>query len=625
MTVAIGVNVDARQVKDARKAIEEMNGALRQTETMGPITGDDKHLSNTAGLIRNVADDINRMHRIAADGNRKGGLIDKNQFIEVEKINKRLLETFGAYIGKISLARDEVKKLAKEKENLLKKEQENGRLDPIERQRLADVDKRLEQRKRIVGRHVDRSEEMRMRLNSANESVQGFDQSGGGAGGGFNMKSIMKNAVLAYVGYKAARFITDGMEADDEFAKRTAPMSTRGGRDLAKGVGTYGYSIDQHLGIGETLLTKGNVRGSGLHGEIELAKQFSRGRGVSETSTADYMGSVAAFTGQKKLTETMEKLRGAIIQGEAGGRSGEFMERNLQILTKIANTRGGQIDTGQTAYLTTLQTALWQGKSPVGKGQSGQDIIGSLDNKLRSGGQGAGEQMLAWKALGGDGIKTGEDYIKYKRRLSEGASERNVTAYYDEIKKTYGQKKGGGLSTQGWLALSSILPNLAPEQIDKIIALGDSGMLGGDKLKNILNTPYGDIEKDAKNEMETQRGNSYAAVDATVEGWKLKTGETPNRVKREMQKAGVQAAEKSMDFVKKSIDRKEVVPGSEQDVLGVGGRGGYTKDSQRAPDEYMREAITEGFSAAMEKGKNKPQLVIVVGREGQGAAFGADR
>ena len=533
MSIGIGINVDAHQVQVARNAIQDMNGALRDTEKMDNIFPGAKGLENVSGLVKRVTEDVRRMQQIAASSDKKGGALDKNQFMEVEKIQKRLLETFGAYIGKVSLARSELKKLIQEKEKLAKKEDETGWLDPVERDRKEYLEKTIKLRSRFVQRNTDRVEELRMQLNAANETVGGSDiengpgmgrQAMGGLMRGLPLKKIGVAAIAAYVGAKVFQGIREGMGVERAFSHQEAGMLMRGAKNLRR-KSTYGFGPAEHIAIAGAIQSTSGYGGDELNKATETAKRFSVGEGVSSQSSASYIGSVAAMESLPalKMAEAMEKLRGAITTAGAKGRSEEFMTRNLQLLGRIAEGRGGEIDEKSADYITALQSSLWKGKDAVGKGQSGENIVSSLDNTIRTGGRSQGEQLLLWKALGGEKIRTTDDYWAYKKRLAEGATPDNVGRYYETVKKLYsdGSDKMWSL---GKLALQAMMPNLSPKQIEKVVELGDSGKLKGKNLKEVF-TATGSTAADA--EMASGlRGNLDRSTQARKDDLEMDAGTT---------------------------------------------------------------------------------------------------
>ena len=508
MSIAIGINVDARQVQEARKAIDDMNGAMRQTEGLGTLGGDEKHLTNVAGLMKRVREDVARMHQLAGQGERKGGILDPKQFAEVEKINRRLLETFGSYVGKISLARDELKKLISEKDRLATKEREYGRLDPSERRQMEDLEKRITSRQRVVNRHSERADEMRMSLNASNEAVQGFGMTEVGAGAALTqMRNMMLRYVApAYIAAKAFGYVQAGSATDESLAKQELAVLRRGGSGVEGNGGTFGFTTQEHLSIADILNATGNFRDSDLSAMVEMAKQFALGQGLESASVGNYMGQVGAMSGNRDLTSAMEKLRGAFLQADVGGRTDEFMQRNLQILTRIADSRGGYLGESSRDFITGLQSAYWAGNSPIGQGQSGQNMITAMDELIRGGGKNQGEQVLLWQAMGGNKITTSADYVGFLRKLERGIENSpEVLSYIREMT--------GGDHNDQITFLKSMLPGLSIDQIEEILARGGGGYgVGGG----------GGIDSDAGDALSTRQGGVLESKAAQEEALREK-------------------------------------------------------------------------------------------------------
>lgn len=639
--LGIQLSVDARQVEQARKNIEALNGSLQQTESLGNLGIDDRHLSNVAGLVVKIREDIRRMQSIAAEGNRKGGLVDVKQLGEAGKISERLLETFGAYIGKVSLARDELKKLTREKDVLLKKEQELGRLDPFEKQRLGMLDERISTRQRIVNRHSEQADVMRMRLNAANEDLGGFGVQG--PGGDFN--AFLAGAGLGPAVAKLKRFATlgggaaalaalpiasyasdalSGKETAERFARQEAEMWPRVGGGpglLESNRGSYGFDPMQHIALADQLNKIGNLRRFNLLDATEGVKQFARGRGVDASSVASYAGSVAAFTGAdgQQLNATLAQLRDYMVRGGTAGRGEEFMNRNLQILTRIAESQGGAITPEQSRFLMGMQTSLWSGASPVGKGQSGQSLMEALDSMFRGGGKSRGSQLFMWEALGGNEIKSADDYWRYKQRLDEGLSERNLKAYFAHARRVWGTDASGELTALGKMALQSET-GLSTAQINLI----SRQMAAGKPFEAIGST--GSPEDDAQAALRSTRGGRGLAISAQKAANEMSLG------------APLHSGAVKWREVDQSIRYK--LPGMLGDVLRrpdadlppenfvMGGAGAATRPLPAMPSwegnltpSEVRQAIEQGMDAALEKQRTRPTRVII---EGQSPATNAN-
>lgn len=642
MSIGIGIQVDARQVEQARKNIEALNGSMQQTESLGNLGIDDKHLSNVAGLVVKIREDIRRMQSIANEGNRKGGLVDAKQLGEAGKISERLLETFGSYVGKVSLARDELKKLIREKDALVKKEQELGRLDPFERQRLGMLNERIDSRQRLVNRHSERADEMRMRLNAANQDIGGFgvaDPGGGGLAAMFSRMGLGRwvgLGALAYLGSKAVGSVRSGMSLDQQVSHAEADLVPRAGSLDARGqsMGTHGYGPVETMAILDALNRTGGYRRDDLSDLGETAKMFARGRGVDVNTTANYMGTVGAYMSadSKKLNDTMEKLRNSIVQGGAEGRAEEFMNRNLQLLSRIAEGRGGMMTAEQAAFVTGFQGALWGGQTGVGKGQSGQNIVQSLDAMIRGGGKSKGEQLMFWEAYGGNNIKSPEDYWKFKERLDEGMSERNLRDIYKYYRTLYGTDRQGNLSVYGKLAMQE-MTGLTTSQINEVVRHGDKGFpLAAGSNVDIFGT-QGSIATDAE-KAKGLRGNIDRDLDARAKTLEYQMGthavDVSNQVRR-LQIEGVEGALRSLQNASDFWESQQL-PANHDEMKRLevqGGRlptdahmGGSRADSAPRwfdrPEEFRRD-LEAAFTGAIGAQKDVPQKVIIVNPDGRPA------
>jgi len=584
MSIGIGISVDARQVKAAKASVEELNSALHQTEAMPDLLPGSKHLANVSGLVKNVAADIQRMQGLARAGERKGGMLDARQFSEAEKISKRLLETFGAYVGKVSLARDELKKLIAEKERLERKEFESGRLDPFERSRVEELEKEIVRRNRLVNRHSERVEEMRANLNAANESVGGYgmapdQQGGGGLLGGMSMRSLMTGAFAGAVGIyafsKAKQMLSEGMNIAESFNRAEVDMLRRGVTGTRDNIVSYGFTPQEHIDMFNAVLSRGGYANSEV---VEAAKAFSRGRGVSDASATNFMGTYAAYTGadSKRLADSMEKLRGALITGNVNGRAEEFMSRNVQLLTRIAEGSGGAMSGRGADYITGLQAAMWAGNSPVGKGQSGASMISAMNDFISGGGSSPGEQVALWQALGGNGITSPDDLWGLKERMARGIKDpNNVVALFDWVKNTYGTDDDGRVSSIGKMALQEMLGKhgMRPDQINKLVELDASGKLtaaGASRYTGAGGSIYGDAS-----EAMAHLGNYDREMKAQVQLRELEAGEPILRTADAIREVGVQIYDNVHKALKDVMDPGVKVHLTDEDRMNLSVPGSY--------------------------------------------------
>jgi hypothetical protein len=227
-------------------------------------------------------------------------------------------------------------------------------------------------------------------------------------------------------------------------------------------MGTFGFTPGEHFGIASGINAGGGYGGDMLRALTETAKAFALGQGVSEQGAAGYMGTIGSYTTDpRNLSSQMEKLRDAFVKANVGGRTEEFMGRNLQLLSRIAESRGGELDARTRDMVTAMQVSLWQGDSPVGKGQSGANMIGAMDDFIKGGGKTKGEQVMLWQALGGNRIKSSKDLWEFEQRKERGIE--NSPEVLEHFKGLAAGDKYTELNM-----LRSVMPHLSTANIEKI-------------------------------------------------------------------------------------------------------------------------------------------------------------
>lgn len=527
MSIGISLNVDAQQVKSAKREVDFLNKALKETEKQEVAPGGKEGTKDYSEIVKKLAEDIRRLKSISTAGDRQGGLLNKNQFAEVEKLAARIGKNFGSYSLDLARSREELGKLLRERENL-EKVGRGGKYESLDafrlrKERLGTLKDEIGRRESEVaslGKHEGRVGMLRGQAKETGEAIAGF---GTMPGQGLPIKKALGIGAALMGGMSLLGFLNDSMAKAVAFGAGNADLTRRGGQVGNRS--SYGFSPLESLQIADTLNRTTGFRGAGLDRSSELIKMFSRGQGLSEDSVAGYAGGIYQATGLTAplFEKHMERLRAAFVKGGVGGRAEEFLNLNQRILSRIAQGTGGELASRELQWVTALQSGLWSMPGMTGKGEMGADLISRLDQGIRSGGKSPGEQLFLFRALGGGNIRSVDDYYDYTRSKEKGISDpKALRSVYDLAQGEFGTDEKGGLSTTARLSLMSMF-GLTTRQADMLSDMGAKGMFDEQSMRKFAEAS-GSLKGDAEGAMGLP-GNVHRQIVADVEELKLLIGE----------------------------------------------------------------------------------------------------
>jgi hypothetical protein len=562
VTIGIDLHVNSSQVRHGRQEVEFLNKALRETEKLGdkgPVrvpgglpgtspgrlkeTAEDlrriKLLTDTgqaqgSGLLKEITADLQRIKRLADTGQRHGGLLKREQFAEAEKLSKKIRGNFDAYGKGLGKARQELTRLIQEKQRLLSVG-ESGKFespaDYIRRQgRLREIDARLpdaERRAASSRKNIGRASDLARQSREQDERLAGMGVDNGmGPLMGYG-KRAMGFGLALMGGMAMLGFLKNSISEETMYAYGESDLQRRGAVNMRPFATTHGFTPMEHMQVADTLNRGTGFGGVKLLAATETAKAFARGQGLSGDVVSGYMGGIQQGTGlsAQLYVKHMERLRDAFVKADVGGRNAEFLQLNRQLVNQLAAGAGGRaLSSSQLEWLTGLQATMWSQPGMLGKGESGANLLSTLDQCIRAGGRTPGEQLFFWQAFGGDKIKTAADYYEFEKRKEAGLSDpRNLRDSYNLAVRKYGVGRDGKLSELGRMALTKLFPKMKLSQADMLADLGARGMLNQAAVKKILQAE-GSVYGDAK-EADKLRGNEYRASEAAEKKAKLKVGE----------------------------------------------------------------------------------------------------
>lgn len=524
MTIGIALNVDAKQVRDAKRELGFLNDQLRQTENLGGnLELGDENLERSSDLLRKLGEDVRKLRSLASSGDRQGGLLRPEQFALAEKYSKKIRENFSSLSGDIGKAMEELRRLTGERDRLTKigasGKYESPEAFMARSGKLQDLQAQIAERETYLAK----MEKHRLKANQygrlggeASDAIAGF---GTMSSGGLSLKKALAVGGALLGGMSILQFVNDAMAKEFAFGTTEADLARRGGTGMRSGMASYGFTPMEHIGMAGALNSRGLV-GSELQAALEGSKAFARGRGISGDAAAEYGGGVFALS-ETKLTQHFEKLRDAVIKSGAGPRIEEYLKVNQELLRHVVMASGSVATGRQLDYITGLQAALWSmGKS--GQGELGAGLMTRLDQGIRSGGGSPGKDLFWLSALGGDKVSNYDEYYDFLSRRNKGLKDpENLSRVFDLAKRTFGVDSSGELTKFGRGNLMSLL-DITPDQADLLSKMGAKGLFSESTIKEFLSAS-GSVSGDAGAAMGLG-GNGYRQTAANVEALKTEIG-----------------------------------------------------------------------------------------------------
>jgi len=526
--IGIRVGVEAGQVKDARREVDGLNKNLRETESFNDLAPGKDGLNESSALVRKITEDIRRMKGLVARGDRQGGLLDKGQLQEADKLTKNIRGNIETYAQGISRARSEIGKLIVEK-NKLVQSGKNLKFESAEdyitrTNRIKQIDEQVAGKRKAyrLDRHDEKLRDMEGRFGEASDKIGSF-------GNRWKMPAWSKRVMAPIAGALTAAAVYNYMKSSKDlfvnaYSGGAADLAMRGGKISLDS--THGFKPLESLSIYDTLNRSTGAYGDRLGKYAETAKQFTRDVGTSAGVTTGYMGGMYMSTGfqNREMKEHLKLLKDTATAIGQRGRIEDILANNQRIVSGIVKARGGkELSLREVDGITSLQMMLESMPGMMGKGESGAQLLSQIDSSIRGGGGSPGEKLFMFKALGGDKVRTAEDYWNFKRRQSKGIGDPdNLGNVRNLLFSQFGKTGSGELSYEGRTHAMSIL-GLTPEQVDLISSKNFSlkrDMTGSREGKKRI------AEYDAKNAATLEREN-----EARLEQAKIKSG-------REVQKKG---------------------------------------------------------------------------------------
>lgn len=622
MSVGISIQVDATQVREAKKMVQFLNKALRETEEHGGIDLGDDRLADTSAMVKRLSEDIRRLRSIAASGDRNGGLIRRDQLQEAEKLSTRIRENFSGYSAVLGKAREELGRLIQERRTL-------GEMDGSGKYESPQAYLTRKERMETLQGAISEKQAALQRLEKYRPRLAGLQREGAEAAGaisGFGppglgpqllQRTIAAGATL-FAGLSVVNLFREAFDTAKLFAPLESDLMLRGGRDLRENAATYGFRPIEHLHAADLLNRRLGFGGMELNEATEAAKRFSRGFGLSVGTTSEYAAGIHQSLGLSAplFEKHLNRLTAAVEKAGVGGRVEEYLRQNQELLHRVSQGMGGrELSDREASWITSLQASTWAQRGMIGKGTSGVDFLSRVHEGIRGGGRTPGEQLFLFQALNGGDIRSLDDYERFLERREAGiGSPDNLRDILNTARHAFGSDGRGGLSTLGRMNLHSIF-GLTVEQTK----LASRMLAGGDFSESSISrfVQGGDITGRAGLAMQLP-GNDHRLQEARIEAKELGPGSGIMQGLDLLKKGALDSADALGALTDRA--RKFLRPEpSEEDrrhmsVMGIGGQGSPYKMLPLDEPAWARELTGEirALREATEKQDSQIRRVEVV-------------
>lgn len=292
-------------------------------------------------------------------------------------------------------------------------------------------------------------------VNPPRDIRQPDDDGGGRGGGGFFRNALRWGGRAA--GYGAAigggfsllSFLHNSVNQAADLGSATADLAMRGGTgDFYARAAKYGFTPLEAIQMQDTIGGKTGYTGKRLNEAGEIAAYNARKMGVGGETVAGYIAGSYGSTGANatEYGKQLKNLRDTAVALGARGRIEEVLKNNQEIMTSMVRGRGGaELTAGERTGTLAMQMALWGTGGQIGKGQSGANLMQTMDQGIRNGGNTPGQKIFLSQALGVEGVNSIKDVWEFNKRMNEGATPRNVKAvldYSESIAKQRGMSPG---------------------------------------------------------------------------------------------------------------------------------------------------------------------------------------
>jgi hypothetical protein len=409
MALEIGIKVDSKQVKEARKEIEVFNKSLIDTKSRSTIdlgVGSNDNLEETATLLIKIREEVSRMGELSRTATNRGGILRKEQFVEAGDLAKRVSTDIGKWSTEIDKAREALKKLNAEKSQI-GRDFMMGRVAPSDMQakmeRENTVDTEIDKARERVTYMEKQQDKLRPLGNRALGYSSNLTNTGVEGEGGTSFKKAMGWALAAAGGFSIMSFLSQSRGKYQEYVGHEDPLYARGVRDIQGGGSTaaaLGIDPMEHYSLQEQLTHNMGLSGRRLDRMSKNTELFAKSYGMNLSEVGSFGASVYQGTGKRDMASSA--LIALQQQGIEKTRMPETMRLMEGHLRTMAAARGGVgISEGNVATALALAAAAMREGRPE---TSAYLKSGNLSNVMQNGLQGAGSsagEIAIFNAIGG--------------------------------------------------------------------------------------------------------------------------------------------------------------------------------------------------------------------------------
>lgn len=410
MTLDIGIKVDSKQVRDARKEIEVFNKSLTDAQKRSTIdlgVGTSGDLEETAALLVKIREEVSRMGELSRTATNRGGMLRKEQFVEVGDLAKRVQSDLGKWTGEIDKAREALKRLQAEKVQI-GRDFMMGRVAPQDMQAKMDREAVIEGEEKAARDRLAFMEKQQAKLQPLQDRARqysgvlnntGTDPDNQGAG----IKKALGFALAAAGGFSVMSFLSQSRGKYQEFVGHEDPLYARGVRGIQEGgsaAAALGIDPMDHYALQEQLTRGMGLSGRRLDRMSRNTELFAKSYGMSLSEVGSFGASVYQGSGKRDMAASA--LVAMQQQGIEKTRMPETMRLMEGHLRTMAAARGGVgISEGNVATALALAAAaMREGRPETSAFLKSGNLSNTLQNGLQGAGSSAGE-IAIFNAIGG--------------------------------------------------------------------------------------------------------------------------------------------------------------------------------------------------------------------------------
>lgn len=345
--LGIDIKVNSKQVVDAKKQIEILNQAMNDTDTLGDLTIG----AGASREVKKMADEIRKLKQISNQGDSKGGILSKQQFMDAQRLLGQINSGVQNYAREVAKVRAEYKALNQEQAKLatLKYNGTATAEDLKQFQRNKERMRELSQERSDLESQRQRMMHIGAGASDSADRISGMNEAGGMGG----LKKAIKWGMAAVAGFGIFQLLGQARAKYQQSVGHEATLAGRGIRGGFGGTTGLGLGPVEYMAMTESM--SGSVGSAGAKSSAKSAAAFARAHGMDPSDIGGFYNTMYTATGDSNQAGGVLKLIDAFKKGMDKAKISEVMSLVARNTNITAQAMGG---TGATQTQTAMNTAL---------------------------------------------------------------------------------------------------------------------------------------------------------------------------------------------------------------------------------------------------------------------------